>query len=221
MSIDFPSDVLHIPREKYIKIFSVDTKKQETLAEFIKRVRDERKLSIIDVEVQSRKGGRKGISNGYLSQIENGFYINVSTNKLKAIALGLGVTEEEIFAVARGSRPKSITVAEERFAILASGYDGLTEQEKTSIEPLLETIENVIRKSEKNRKAAEREPNPVGRLTIHELKRPNDSTAHRPAGSNLEAPNFNVEINEVDDIPTITIEELRERSMEKNKNKTK
>lgn len=84
------------------KIFSVDSRKAETLADYVRRVRKDKGLSTPDVE---RNSGNQ-ITDGYVSQIENGYIKNVSPEKLRALAKGLEVLEEEIFAVARG---KSIT----------------------------------------------------------------------------------------------------------------
>jgi len=51
-------------------------------------------------EVERQSGGR--ITDAYVSRIENGYVKNVSPEKLQALAKGLGVLEDEIFAVARG-----------------------------------------------------------------------------------------------------------------------
>jgi transcriptional regulator with XRE-family HTH domain len=68
----------------------------EELADYVKRIRKAQGWSLN--EVARRSGG--GISNGYISQIENRYYINPTRDKLIALAKGLGVTEAEIFAVA-------------------------------------------------------------------------------------------------------------------------
>jgi len=71
---------------------------KEDLADYVKRIRRERGLSLKDVVRRSE--GR--ISNGYVSQIENRYYINPTRDKLIALAKGLGVSEDEVFSVARG-----------------------------------------------------------------------------------------------------------------------
>lgn len=81
----------------------------ETLAEFVKRVRRDRKLSLDEVEGASRRRGG-GISNGYISQIENGHNTNPSLSALIALAAGLGVSEDELFDVARGKRRRAPAV---------------------------------------------------------------------------------------------------------------
>lgn len=170
MSTDILREKLNGLSENYFKIFSVNIKNPETLAEFVKRIRFERGLSITEVEKKSRVGGAKGISNGYVSQIENNYITNVSPTKLKALAKGLGITEEEIFAAARGTSPKSINVAEERFTFIAHGYADLSDSEKESIEPLLSAIENVIEKS-----GIKRTKDAIPTITFDEIKEKRNS----------------------------------------------
>lgn len=79
---------------------SVVTKNPESLSDYVRRVRSEKRLSTLDVE---RNSGNR-ITDGYVSQIENGYVKNVSPEKLQALARGLAVSEEEIFAVARGAK---------------------------------------------------------------------------------------------------------------------
>ena len=78
----------------------MDTKSPENLSDFVRRVRREKSLSTLDVE---RNSGNR-ITDGYVSQIENGYVKNVSPEKLQALAKGLSVSEEEIFAVVRGAK---------------------------------------------------------------------------------------------------------------------
>lgn len=73
---------------------------REDLAEYVRRVRAEKGFSTADVE----KNSRFTITDGYVSRIENRYVKNVSPEKLQALAKGLAVSEEEIFAVARGAK---------------------------------------------------------------------------------------------------------------------
>jgi transcriptional regulator with XRE-family HTH domain len=76
---------------------------RENLADYVRRMRvQEKKFSLTDVERNS--GGE--IDASYVNRIENGLVTNVTPDKLRALAKGLQVFEDEIFAVARG---KSIT----------------------------------------------------------------------------------------------------------------
>lgn len=93
--------------------FPVNSRKVETLGDFVRRVRTGKGLSTTDVETASRHGGFKGISDAYVTQIENGHVTNVSPEKLRALAKGLDINEDEIFAIARG---KQITEAQQHDA---------------------------------------------------------------------------------------------------------
>lgn len=73
---------------------------REDLADYVRRVRTEKGFSTADVE----KNSRFTITDGYISRIENRYVKNVSPEKLQALAKGLAVSEEEIFAVARGAK---------------------------------------------------------------------------------------------------------------------
>lgn len=72
--------------------------KRANLADFVKRMRASKGLSLKDVV--NRSGGN--ISNGYISKIETGDSANLSVDKLQALAKGLGADENEVFAIARG-----------------------------------------------------------------------------------------------------------------------
>lgn len=87
-------------------------KANETLAEYVGRVRAEKNLSLTDVERQSGRHGPK-IAASYISKIENGVNRNPGPEKLKALARGLDVPEEEITAVAFGRAPKNSADARE------------------------------------------------------------------------------------------------------------
>lgn len=76
----------------------VVAKGRESLGDFVRRIRQEKKLSLAEVQAQAKDG----IARSHVSRIENGEADNLSTEKLKALAEGLGVSEDEIFAIARG-----------------------------------------------------------------------------------------------------------------------
>lgn len=71
---------------------------RETLARYVARVIQEKDLK--HHEVKKMSGG--GITDGYVRGILTGKATNLSVQKLKALARGLGVSEDEIFRVARG-----------------------------------------------------------------------------------------------------------------------
>lgn len=79
----------------------MNRQRRESLADYVKRIRNSARLSLSAVERQSARGGHK-IAGSYVSRIENGLARNPSKDKLVSLAKGLGVPEEEVFAVARG-----------------------------------------------------------------------------------------------------------------------
>jgi transcriptional regulator with XRE-family HTH domain len=125
------------------RFMSVNSKSTETLPDYVRRVRTEKRLSTVDVERQS--GNR--ISDSYVTRIENGYVKNVSPEKLKALAKGLGVSEDEIFAVARGKSP-----AEEpdyknwKFASLFDDAQKLTPEQMKEFEHLMEITRREVQR---------------------------------------------------------------------------
>ena len=73
----------------------------ETLAQYVTRIIKEKGLR--HHEVGKLSGGR--ITDGYVRGLMTGKAKNPSVDKLKALGLGLGVSEDEIFRVARGLEP--------------------------------------------------------------------------------------------------------------------
>jgi transcriptional regulator with XRE-family HTH domain len=71
------------------------------LSRYVRRILAEKRLSFRDVQRDS--GG--SITQGYVGAIVNGRYVNPSVEKLKALARGLGESEETVFRVARGLSP--------------------------------------------------------------------------------------------------------------------
>jgi transcriptional regulator with XRE-family HTH domain len=82
------------------KYFVVETQEQERLADYVRRVRNEKGFSLSKVE----KNSGSEIDASYINRIENDLIRNVTPEKLSALAKGLEVSEDEIFAVARGKR---------------------------------------------------------------------------------------------------------------------
>ena len=79
------------------------TKGTETLADFVRQTRLAKSLSLMDVERQSARGGPK-IAGGYVNRIENGLVKQVGPNKLLALARGLTVPVDELWARVSGRR---------------------------------------------------------------------------------------------------------------------
>jgi Helix-turn-helix. len=70
----------------------------ETLSQYVKRILDEKHLTMTDVEERSERK----IADAYVANIMNGLARNPSVDKLKALAVGLGEPEDDVFKVARG-----------------------------------------------------------------------------------------------------------------------
>lgn len=99
MSIPLGNEMHHKVNVPRAKRFVVNKERQpESLGDYVQRIRNERNLSLMDVS--RRSGGL--IANAHISRIENGWVKSVGIEKLRALAKGLGVPEDEIFAVARG-----------------------------------------------------------------------------------------------------------------------
>ena len=119
---------------------------QNSLADYVRRVRREKAVSTMSV---SKKSGG-AISDGYVSRIENSQVKNVSLEKLRALAKGLDVSEEEVFAVARGhTSPADENILKElkepnlrRFA--ADVIRALEFNDIKSLHPDLTSIDTVI-----------------------------------------------------------------------------
>ena len=75
---------------------------KETLGQYVARIIREKELK--HHEVKELSGGR--ITDGYVRGIMTGKAKNLSVDKLKALALGLCVSEDELFMVARGLPPE-------------------------------------------------------------------------------------------------------------------
>ena len=72
------------------------------MSRYVRRVMQEKQLKVRDVELRS--GGQ--ISNGYVSGIMSGSVTNLSVDKIKALARGLGVELREVFDVICGPRAR-------------------------------------------------------------------------------------------------------------------
>lgn len=115
--------------------------RQESLDRYVRRILKERGLSYADVEERSQGA----ISDSYIGNIVTGTVGSVTVAKLKALARGLDVSEDEIFAVARGKSPADLRdFQKSRFATLFERYKKLPVEDQSEIQILLETIEHEI-----------------------------------------------------------------------------
>jgi len=73
------------------------TTSQETLSDFVRRIRNEKRLSCADVSRQSARFGKR-IAGSYVNRIENDSRLRPTTDRLRALANGLGVPVPELLA---------------------------------------------------------------------------------------------------------------------------
>jgi len=78
---------------------------RESLGAFVRRIRTEKNLSCMDVSKRSARFG-KPIAGSYVSRIENDAKLHPTAVALKALANGLSVPAEELFARAIGLAPE-------------------------------------------------------------------------------------------------------------------
>lgn len=71
------------------------------LGAYVKKVMHDKRLSLRQV-AQASDGG---ITQGYVGGIVNGHYRNLTVDKVKALAKGLGIDDDELFTILRG-KPK-------------------------------------------------------------------------------------------------------------------
>jgi len=113
----------------------------ESLDKYVRRVLKEKELTLSDVE----RGAEGEISDSYVAYITTGNVRNLSLEKLKALARGLGVTEREMFAVACDiPLPLEEDFHKAEFGELFYKYKRLTEEDKREMRPILEMINNEI-----------------------------------------------------------------------------
>lgn len=74
---------------------------QETLSDFVRRIRNEKRLSCADVSRQSARSGKR-IAGSYVNRIENDPTLRPTADRLRALANGLGVPVPELIARAFG-----------------------------------------------------------------------------------------------------------------------
>jgi transcriptional regulator with XRE-family HTH domain len=95
----------------------------ETLGDFVRRIRDEKNLTLRAVSNRSARFGTR-ISASYIHRIENDMRYRTTASKLVALANGLGVPAGDLFARAVGTVPGNTDDERglvERFRKLSAG----------------------------------------------------------------------------------------------------
>jgi transcriptional regulator with XRE-family HTH domain len=109
----------------------------ETLAEYVQRVRREKRLSLNEVVARSDNQ----VSNAYVSKVENGLILKVSVPKLKGLAKGLGITEEEILSVAQGHPRRGLTA---KIEIISLKFGNLPKEKQSKAEPVIDALDKYL-----------------------------------------------------------------------------
>ncbi len=121
-----------------IKLPVVNRKQQESLAEFVKRVRNEKGYAL-DI-VQQRSGG--SINASYVSRIENGQVLpeSITPKKLRALAAGLGVPPELVESLARGKTLNDGEIFDGEFAVLYKGFHDLSPEDQAEMRAMVRML---------------------------------------------------------------------------------
>jgi transcriptional regulator with XRE-family HTH domain len=134
---------LNIYSDAYSKYLVVNTQSGETLADYVRRVRVQVKdFSLSEVE----RNSNGDIDGSYVSRIENGLVKNVTPEKLKALARGLRVPEDEIFAVARGKTLGEAEVFVSEIYALFEGFEQLPDTDKIQLMPTIKMLSMEIQR---------------------------------------------------------------------------
>lgn len=124
-----------------ITLPGVSRKHDEELADYLRqKLNDGATLR----GIEQRSDG--GITHSYLSKLLSGAAGNPSRDKLKAIALGLGVPEDEVFAAAQGRARSDSEVFNSEIYLMLKGYDELTDTDKAELLPTVRMLSAEIRR---------------------------------------------------------------------------
>jgi transcriptional regulator with XRE-family HTH domain len=127
--------------------------RQESLDLYVRRILKEKGLSYSDVQEHSQGA----ISDSYIGNIVTGTVGSVTVAKLKALARGLDVSEDEVFAVARGNSPADLRdFQKSRFAALFDKYRKLPGDDQKEMLILLEAVEHEIDRRQMRRELEKR-----------------------------------------------------------------
>lgn len=114
--------------------------KHEGLEHFVRRILREKQLTLLDVE--RRAEGH--ISDSYVCSISMGAIKNLTIDKLKALARGLGVTETRVFAACGVSLIDSEEFSDTEFGKLFCKYRDLSIEHKQLIDTLMGVLDREI-----------------------------------------------------------------------------
>lgn len=118
----------------------------DALAETVSGEMKRQNLNTYEVADRARTRGFK-IVHGTVWNVINKQVKEVKDKTIVAISQGLGLPEENLFAIVRGLNLNDESVENGRFQRIAQGYVRLSEAEKQNLEPFLRAIEQTIEKA--------------------------------------------------------------------------
>lgn len=153
----FTATVLAVAAEN-ITLRGVSRKHDEELADYLRQKLNEG-ATLRGIEERSEGS----ITHSYLSKLLSGAASNPSRDKLKAIALGLGVPEDEVFAAAQGRTRSESEVFDSEIYLMLKGYDELSDKDKSELLPTVRMLSAEIRRRKlKSPKAVKSENDAAG-----------------------------------------------------------
>lgn len=124
---------------KYYDMHSEQTLEKESLGDYVRRVAHEKNLTFREV---ARRGG---ISAPSISDIVSGKTREVRSGTIAALARGLDVSEDEVFAIVSGRTPEEEqNYRESRFALLSLKFDRLPPDKRVNVEALIELLDREL-----------------------------------------------------------------------------
>src|SRR5215217_8058347 len=109
------------------------TRTPESFATFVRRIRNEKRLSLVDVSKRSALL-RMHISSSYINRIERNPKLKPSVPSLKALALGLGLPVEEVLTRAT----RTLTPDEADELRLITRYKELSPDKRSLVSDLID-----------------------------------------------------------------------------------
>lgn len=118
------------------------TADKEDLADYVRRVRKSKGLSMEEVALRS---GENGLSKAYVGQIENRYVLpmDISLGKLTALAKGLGIAARDIIAVASGDS-KTEPALDPDFEIISLKFRTLKGEVRRDAEALKRALARAV-----------------------------------------------------------------------------
>lgn len=93
-------------------------------------------------KVAEKSGGL--ITHSTVGDVINEKVNTISVDLIIGLAKGIGITEQELFDVARGKSPGVSQIADERFGAIAKRYSLVSEANRQNLEPLISVLEQTI-----------------------------------------------------------------------------